>query len=395
MLLCRRKHPALPFIQSLFVVCVVVATAEMGCADRDSGAGSVRPATADTVVASENSAEPSDKTVTLGSVSEAKPRVMLVSFDGLRPDAISGERTPNLQTLIDGGSSTMTGQSEFPCVTLPNHTCMVTGLSILHHGVFINTSVKGRVQRTTIFDTAKAAGIPAGFFVTKPKLNYLCGESDVLTRVVKTDIDVLADETAAAIRNDDLQLVFLHFGEPDGAGHAHGWMGPEYLEQVHRADAAFGRVLDALRERGFFDDTLFIITADHGGHGKIHGLDIPEDRNVPFIVSGPGIAKSRRICDTMRPMDAAAIALKTLGLSIESAPDGHVPAEIGAEVSALPCKEDSMQNAYVSFCGPFPPMMLMPLGLMMVMVRKRFRRSARQAKWRPRSAARELGLDQQ
>lgn len=369
-----RKRAALPRVQTLFAAFVVAATAQTGCADRDSGAGSVSPAAADTVAASEISAAQAEKAVTLGSVSEARPRVMIVSFDGLRPDAISGERTPHLQALIDDGASTMTGQSEFPCVTLPNHTCMVTGLSILHHGVFINTSVEGRVQRTTIFDTAKAAGIPAAFFVTKPKLNYLCAETDVVTRIVKTDIDALADETAEAIRNDDLQLVFLHFGEPDGAGHAHGWMGPEYLEQVHRADAALGRVLDALRERGFFDDTLFIITADHGGHGKIHGLDIPEDRNVPFIVSGPGIAKSRRICDTMRPMDAAAIALKTLGLSIESAPDGHVPAEISADAGAPPCHDESMQSAYVSFCGPFPPMMLMPLGLMMVMVRGRFRR---------------------
>lgn len=34
------------------------------------------------------------------------------------------------------------------------------------------------------------------------------------------------------------------------------------------------------------DDYTVIITADHGGHGRIHGEDIPEDMTIPMIICG-------------------------------------------------------------------------------------------------------------
>ncbi len=337
---------------------VMLSLVSCGCA---GPAPATAPASSDDPQSTQDSNHRDDAAdVQAGDAPAPNTRVMMVSFDGLRPDAINASRTPNLQSLIDGGSAMLAAQAEFPCVTLPNHASMVTGLSILRHGVLFNSSVEGRISRRTIFDVAKDSAISRGFFVTKPKLNYLCAEADADVRVVKTDIDVLADETAAAIRSHELSLIFLHFGEPDGAGHSHGWMSQPYLEQVARADAAFGRVLAALRERDLFDRTLLIVTADHGGHGKVHGFDIPEDRNVPFILSGPGIAAGRRLCEVRRPMDAAMMALHALGLPTESAMDGVLATEAMADSTPPPCGEFVMQNAYVTMCGPLPILFMAP-----------------------------------
>lgn len=285
-------------------------------------------------------------------------RVLIVSFDGLRPDAIDATTAPTLRGLIDGGSYHAAALAEIPAVTLPNHTSMVTGLSILSHGVFVNIDIEGRVQHPTIFDVAREHGVSAGFFANKGKLGYLCAEGDTDIRRIRGDVDEIADECAAAIRDNDLHLIFLHFGEPDGAGHSQGWMTDAYLAQVTRADAALSRILDALQERGLRDKTLLIVTADHGGHDKTHGFPIPTDQHVPFILNGPDIAPGRSLTSTLHPMDVAATALTQLGLPTTIAREGRDVTE--ARIDYTP-PENVMEDPAILFgslCGPVPWMFL-------------------------------------
>ncbi|MFQ5502580.1 MAG: alkaline phosphatase family protein [Phycisphaerae bacterium] len=249
-------------------------------------------------------------------------RVLLVSCDGLRPDAIPLANTPVLKRLIDTGSYQSRALAELPPVTLPNHASIVTGLSVAQHGILFNTFAPGRIDATTIFDVAESAGLGVGFFANKGKLAFLCEESAVDVWRITGDVDTLANEVVAAIETHDLQLIFVHFGEPDGAGHQHGWMSEAYLEQVARVDAALGRILDALEAGNFLDQTLVIVTSDHGGHDHTHWLNIAEDRFVPYILNGPAIAPGRTLCDQIHAMDAAATALKWLDLPLESARDG-------------------------------------------------------------------------
>jgi len=34
------------------------------------------------------------------------------------------------------------------------------------------------------------------------------------------------------------------------------------------------------------EDYTVIITADHGGHDRLHGTDLPEDMTIPIIING-------------------------------------------------------------------------------------------------------------
>lgn len=242
-----------------------------------------------------------------------------------------------MQGLIEGGSYQPTALDEFPSVTLPNHASMVTGLSVASHGVLANGVLPGRIWATTIFDVAKAAGLRVGCFIGKAKLGFLCPADELDAWNHTGDVDALADAVIAAIQTTDLQLVFVHFREPDGAGHAEGWMSPPYLETVRRVDAAIGRILAAIDAAAVRDETAVIITADHGGHFNGHGFDIPDDRLIPFIVNGPGVAAGRTLCDQIRIMDVAATALDLLGLPTDSAADGKVVSEAYAENGGPPC----------------------------------------------------------
>jgi arylsulfatase A-like enzyme len=69
-----------------------------------------------------------------------------------------------------------------------------------------------------------------------------------------------------------------------------------YDGEVRSADAAVGALVEGLEQRGALDQTLLVVTSDHGeelfDHGRFehgHSLRSPVTR-VPLIVSGPGIS---------------------------------------------------------------------------------------------------------
>ncbi|MEK9633301.1 MAG: sulfatase-like hydrolase/transferase, partial [Opitutae bacterium] len=71
-----------------------------------------------------------------------------------------------------------------------------------------------------------------------------------------------------------------------------------YLACISYADAMLGRVLDALEKSPYADNTIVVLWSDHGYHlgekgdwGK-HTL-WERSSNVPFICSGPGVAKNK------------------------------------------------------------------------------------------------------
>ena len=71
-----------------------------------------------------------------------------------------------------------------------------------------------------------------------------------------------------------------------------------YLACISYADAMIGRVLDALEQSSYADNTIVVLWSDHGYHlgekgdwGK-HTL-WERSSNVPFIWSGPGVAKNK------------------------------------------------------------------------------------------------------
>jgi len=80
------------------------------------------------------------------------------------------------------------------------------------------------------------------------------------------------------------------------------------------SDAAVGRILAALPP-----DTLVILTADHGGHGRVHGARIPVDMTISWIIAGPGVVADHEIAAPVNTMDTAATVAYVLGLTL--APD--------------------------------------------------------------------------
>ncbi len=93
------------------------------------------------------------------------------------------------------------------------------------------------------------------------------------------------------------------------AGHHRGWMGPEYLTGIARADRCLDVVLRGIASRT--DRTLLIVSADHGGHGFHHGTLDPRDLQIPWIAVGPSV-RPGPFTTPVRTTDTAATALRAL-----------------------------------------------------------------------------------
>ena len=126
-------------------------------------------------------------------------------------------------------------------------------------------------------------------------------------------------------------LMFVQFSSPDDIGEKYGFGTDLYLSTISTCDALVGRIYDQLKLKGILDDTLIIVTADHGGKNKSHGGDSDEEKYVFMGVAGKTVG-SGTIVDA-EGRDVAAIAAYALGLDFPETWTGHVPAGVFKDVT--------------------------------------------------------------
>ncbi|MCA9243440.1 MAG: alkaline phosphatase family protein [Phycisphaerales bacterium] len=245
------------------------------------------------------------------------PRLILISVDGLRPDVITQESAPRLSALRESGANAV-ALNDLPSATLPNHATMLSGLVSDHHGLILNFDIPGVFPFPTLITLASDAGDRVGYFVSKTKLLYLAEPAALSVSEYAADTDTLIDRVIEQFAN--LDVIFIHLRDPDSNGHQHGWLSPEYLAAVTKSEAQIGRVLDALPPDAI---TYVLVTADHGGAGLNHFANIPEDRDIPWIVVGPDIPAGLEVCTDVTTADTLPTALRLIGLDIPAGLDGR------------------------------------------------------------------------
>ena len=254
--------------------------------------------------------------------------VVIISIDGLRADAIQKFRAKTLLRLMREGAYTLSAQTILPSKTLPSHTSMLTGVDADQHGVTWNTDQTeshGHVDVPTVFGLAKAQGFQTAAFFSKTKFHHLEAPS-TLDHVVSPDGGLLTGrytwerttqfvETYLESSAEAPNLMFVHIGEPDYAGHLYGWMSRVYKQAVLQADSAVAEIIDEANDRFGAGNYTLIVTADHGGHGREHGSSDPRDTTIPWIVWGKGVQNGAAL-PAIRTMDTAATALWLLGVAL-------------------------------------------------------------------------------
>ncbi len=250
--------------------------------------------------------------------------VVVVSIDGLRPDAIETYGASMLQRLMREGTYTLNASTIHPSKTLPSHTSMLTGQPPERHGVLWNNVASAEadsIDLPNIFGMARTHGYSTAAFFSKAKFQPLQLEGTLDYSQApggwfgRWSSERTIADVAEYLEKARPNVLFVHLTDPDAAGHRGGWMSADYGRGVLAADRAMGRLISmADRAYGSGKYTV-IVTADHGGHGKNHGSDDPRDVTIPWIAWGQGVKQGVLTQSTVRTMDTAATVLWLLAVA--------------------------------------------------------------------------------
>ena len=255
--------------------------------------------------------------------------VVLIGLDAMGSRALQRATTPTFNKMIQAGAVTIRSRSVRPTSSSQNWMSMVSGATPEMHGVTSNDWDPSNLSITpalknkkglfpTIFDAIKEQR-PA----EKVFLFYEWSEQDrmydvsvvdkAVTGFTGTETFLKAQE---AFFKDKPALLFVSINETDEMGHAYGHESEEFLHCVSHYDALVGDFIRQLEAADMLDDTVILVTADHGGHGKSHGSDQAADLTVPILLYGGSVTKGKLITEPTLICDVAATAAQLLQVQL-------------------------------------------------------------------------------
>jgi len=179
-------------------------------------------------------------------------RVLIITIDGLRADALYRVSMPVLAGLMQRGASSLSAQTILPSATLMAHASIISASCLAKHAITWNDyrPELGETHAVTLFDLVHAAGGRTVMVVGKEKLIQIVhrGTADVFAYVAGHDRDVAA--RAASEMAQGFEAMLVHLPVVDGVGHTFGWMSPQQVSVIERADTAVGTLLEGLAACG-------------------------------------------------------------------------------------------------------------------------------------------------
>ena len=245
-----------------------------------------------------------------------KNKVILISIDGMRADGVASCGNPYVEELKRIGSYTLSARTVFPSVTLPCHMSLFHSVPPERHGITTNVYTPPVRPINGLFEQIKRAkGKSVMYYGWEPlrdvsrPLSLVSAEYVNAYSAEHTD-GILTDRMLRYLgENPEIDFVFLYMVETDEkGGHDSGWMSEIYLDYISRAIDNVKRVIEAYGDR-----YTVIVTADHGGHERSHGSDLPEDMTIPMFYFGRPFEAGRRF-DGGSILDIAPTIAKVMGV---------------------------------------------------------------------------------
>src|ERR1700735_1519075 len=327
-------------------------------------------------------------------------RVYMILLDGMSHSELRHQlehnrgAIPNLAGLVERGAMLSHGSIvNFPSITWPSHSTILTGAWCGHHDV-VNPTFHLREHRETVpiqgnvfdgerylspdvetlYEAFKRVGgegtitasihEPQGrgadhavferrIVGDKVRLRALTAEmaSAVSARRASDNMPAMTREEVVDIRgmaqvinlfehcgdNDKAPVFVAHeFVLTDGAGHDYGPHHEGLREALYPPDKRIGAVRELLRTRGLLESTLFIVTSDHGMAAqrvelKANPAREPQRAGIEGVYAEAMIYLRDLRVEIERARDHRSIAVTVL--DNDALPDGEYPPLAGARVT--------------------------------------------------------------
>ncbi len=279
-----------------------------------------------------------------GGGPRAGQNLLLITVDTLRADHVgaygySSAKTPNIDELATEGVLFEQSLAQVP-VTLPSHASLFTGLLPPTHGVRDNTYFRLGSEALTLAEILKAKGYETAAFVSAFVLDSAFGLDqgfDLYDDEVAGEADtpgIVAERRGELVTRSFLSWIekrasdrpffaWLHFFDPHLPYAPPPPYPPGYDGEIAYVDAQVGRVLRTLEAEGVDDNTVIVLTSDHGEslgeHGeKSHGFFVYDATlRVPLILkSSASFPAGVRIATPVATVDILPTVLETLEVEV-------------------------------------------------------------------------------
>ncbi|MCR8660416.1 polysaccharide lyase family 8 super-sandwich domain-containing protein [Paenibacillus endoradicis] len=307
-----------------------------------------------------------DQLLPLAEMSKITPykRVLLIGLDGsgniikgydnpywtdpTKPSTDAGNllKIPFLRSLAEGGAASYDVRATMPSSSTPNWVSMLTGVPFAEHEVdnwntatnqyssssmFMDGHPLGTIYRTLSDESPQRR---SALFSVWFDAIYGHVEQSVGAELVRgangEDINTL-NNTLDYIRSGklkDTDFIQVTFDEIDAALHSSGFGSKKFYDNFNTTDGRVKQLIEAIQAEGLLEDTLILISADHGG-GKVqpdgsiqnwtnHGYDNPSSTTSFIIANGRTVATeqySEKLLHGGNTYDIYGIALSALGKS--------------------------------------------------------------------------------
>ena len=247
--------------------------------------------------------------------------VVLIGLDGWGAYSVEKADIPNTKSLMENGSYTLKKRSTLPSSSAINWASMFIGAGPELHGYTEwgskTPELPSRVLNKngifpTIFQLLRDARPKAeiGCLYEWNGIKYLVDTLSLSYHYHVADYNKtpkeLGNMASAYIKEKHPTLVAICYDNPDHTGHTEGHDTPGYYEKLKELDTYVGQIVQAVKDAGILDDTIFILTSDHGGIKKGHGGKTMQEMETAFIISGKNIKKGLRFDDvSMMQYDVA------------------------------------------------------------------------------------------
>jgi hypothetical protein len=285
-------------------------------------------------------------------VSKIYKHVVVLGVDGAGAFFEEAD-TPVIDDIFDGGAVTYQMLSENPTISAQCWGAMLHGVTSDVHGL------TNSIVSSTPFPTDSR--FPSVFRVIRSnnpdaKLASFSHWNPINVGIIEDGLGVhketagtdkeLTEKIVTYLKEEAPTFLFVQFDDVDAAGHTNGYGTQEQLVKISEIDTYVSDIYNAYDNLDVLDDTLFIVTADHGGSGKNHGGLTDGEKYVMFAAAGESVAEGE--IEDMEIRDTAAVVLHALGYNIPDTWTARVPSGLfeGVEATERPVWVDKESPRY-------------------------------------------------
>jgi arylsulfatase A-like enzyme len=300
-----------------------------------------------------------DPTIYVEAVEEAPgANLILVSLDTLRADHLPTygyprDTAPFLDSRLARQGVVFERATTSASTTAPSHITLFTSLQPSVHRLVENSEIRRLPTRiATLTEALRAAGFATGAVTENAAIAFGTGiergfasytEVRSVSETLGDVVTTLSRSRRWLERNGDRRFfLFIHTYQvhnPYEPPASHAALFPEavpgretpgrlpaewhpdlYDREIRFTDDALADFITGLEARGLLEDTLVVVTSDHGEgfleHGYLaHGAGLHQEiLHVPLLFAGPGVAPGTRVDAPVGLVDLMPTLLELLGV---------------------------------------------------------------------------------